>query len=127
MVNINDLKHSILELLNHEVIQRLSHVFMGWKPEGQIIIYIFLALVIGFMLGRYRRFHGASFQNRGESLLSRIVLADLGPPDYHLMNHVTLRMSDGTTQIDHVLVSRFGVFVIETKDYKVAPEESSTS
>jgi hypothetical protein len=34
------------------------------------------------------------------------------------MNHVTLQMTDGTTQVDHILVSRFGVFVIETKDYK---------
>ncbi|MBI4936862.1 MAG: NERD domain-containing protein [Nitrosomonadales bacterium] len=39
-------------------------------------------------------------------------------PDYHLLNHVTLRLKDGITQIDHVLVSRFGIFVIETKDYK---------
>ena len=39
-------------------------------------------------------------------------------PDYHLMNNVTLRMKDGMTQIDHVLVSKYGVFVIETKDYK---------
>src|SRR4051812_39136942 len=34
------------------------------------------------------------------------------------MNHVTLQMNDGTTQVDHILVSRFGVFVIETKHYK---------
>jgi hypothetical protein len=33
------------------------------------------------------------------------------------MNHVTIRMDDGTTQVDHILVSRFGVFVIETKHY----------
>lgn len=26
-------------------------------------------------------------------------------------------MDDGTTQVDHILVSRFGVFVIETKDF----------
>lgn len=38
--------------------------------------------------------------------------------DYHLMNHVTLPLEKGTTQIDHILVSRFGIFVIETKDYK---------
>ena len=38
-------------------------------------------------------------------------------PNYHLLNHVTLRLKDGTTQIDHVLVSRFGIFVIETKNY----------
>ena len=40
------------------------------------------------------------------------------PPDYHLMNHITLQLEDGTTQVDHILVSRFGVFVIENKDYK---------
>ena len=34
------------------------------------------------------------------------------------MNHITLQMKDGTTQVDHILVSRFGVFVIETKDHK---------
>jgi hypothetical protein len=39
-------------------------------------------------------------------------------PNYHLMNHITLQVRDGTTQVDHILVSRFGVFVIETKDYK---------
>jgi hypothetical protein len=38
-------------------------------------------------------------------------------PDYHLLNHLTLRLKGETTQIDHVLVSRFGVFVIETKHY----------
>ena len=28
---------------------------------------------------------------------------------------VTLPTEDGTTQIDHIIVSRYGVFVIETK------------
>lgn len=39
-------------------------------------------------------------------------------PSYHLMNSVTLRRNDGTTQIDHILISRYGVYVIETKNYK---------
>ncbi len=34
------------------------------------------------------------------------------------MNHLTLQWGKGTTQIDHVLVSLFGVFVIETKHYR---------
>ena len=34
------------------------------------------------------------------------------------MNSVTLRRNDGTTQIDHILISRYGVYVIETKNYK---------
>lgn len=35
----------------------------------------------------------------------------------HVTADITHRMDDGTTQVDHILVSRFGVFVIETKDY----------
>jgi len=58
-----------------------------------------------------------SLQNRGEAKLSRGVMARFRPPNYHLFNHITLRQKDGTTEIDHILVSRFGIFVIETKDY----------
>jgi hypothetical protein len=83
------------------------------------LIYILLALAVGIALGRYRASAFQNpFQNRGEALLSRVARTNFGPPDYHLMNHVTLQLKDGTTQVDHILVSRFGVFVIETKDYK---------
>ena len=81
-------------------------------------LYILFALAVGFVIGRYRASRSSAHQNRGEALLSRVVQANFGPPDYHLMNHVTLQLKDGTTQVDHILVSRFGVFVIETKDYK---------
>ena len=37
---------------------------------------------------------------------------------YTLFKNVTLPTEDGTTQIDHVIVSRYGVFVIETKNMK---------
>ena len=37
---------------------------------------------------------------------------------YKVLNGVYLPLSDGTTaQIDHIVVSRYGVFVIETKNY----------
>jgi len=35
---------------------------------------------------------------------------------YHRISNVTLATKDGTTQIDHIIVSPFGVFVIETKN-----------
>lgn len=79
------------------------------------LIAVLVALAIGFVLGRYKTY---AFQNRGEARLSRALKMRFVAPDYHLLNHVTLRLRNGTTQIDHVLVSRFGVFVIETKDYK---------
>lgn len=36
--------------------------------------------------------------------------------DYRVFNNVIIQMDDGSTQIDHVVVSKFGLFVIETKD-----------
>lgn len=37
---------------------------------------------------------------------------------YHLVRNVTLPTESGTTQIDHIIVSPFGVFVVETKNMK---------
>jgi len=36
---------------------------------------------------------------------------------YRAIHNVTLNTPDGTTQIDHVFVSRYGIFVVETKNY----------
>jgi len=84
-----------------------------------ILLIGFVALVglaMGFAIGRSQS-DSPSFQNTGEALLVREVRTHFGAPNYHLMNHITLQMQDGTTQVDHILVSRFGVFVIETKCY----------
>lgn len=80
-----------------------------------LIAAVVVAFSIGLLIGRYR---AHVVRNRGEAILSREVMRRFRPPDYHLLNHITLRLKDGTTEIDHILVSRFGVFVIETKDYK---------
>lgn len=37
---------------------------------------------------------------------------------YKDFNNVTIPTGNGTTQIDHVIVSRYGIFVVETKNYK---------
>jgi hypothetical protein len=118
-------------VLHDLAILPLKEFFSALNAAERSVLYILLAAaaVLGFVVGRrassdsrgFRRF-GAwrfrTFQHSGEALVSRVLLAHFRPPDYHLMNHVTLRMDDGTTQVDHILLSRFGVFVIETKDYK---------
>jgi predicted RNA-binding Zn-ribbon protein involved in translation (DUF1610 family) len=40
----------------------------------------------------------------------------LDPKVYVDINNVTIPTPNGTTQIDHVIVSRYGVFVVETKN-----------
>jgi restriction system protein len=37
---------------------------------------------------------------------------------YRAINNVTIPTASGTTQIDHVIVSRYGIFVVETKNIK---------
>ena len=50
----------------------------------------------------------------GEKRVSHI-LAKLPKERYEVFNDVMLKTEHGTTQIDHIVVSRYGVFVIETK------------
>lgn len=119
-MKFDDLAKSVSALADHPLIQRFTQLLSDWGLDNRTSLYALLALAIGFVIGRIRRSPAsavASFQNHGEALLSRILLTNFAPPDYHLMNHVTLQMSDGTTQVDHILVSRFGVFVIETKHH----------
>jgi hypothetical protein len=129
-VNLQDFAHRLLARLNELVLHPLQQFFLGLNAGERQVLYVLLtaAAVLGFVIGRRRAaralgfrtfgaWHFPVFQNRGEALVSRVLLGHFRPPDYHLMNHVTLRMDDGTTQVDHILVSRFGVFVIETKDY----------
>ncbi|MCY4472081.1 MAG: nuclease-related domain-containing protein, partial [Kistimonas sp.] len=52
----------------------------------------------------------------GEKLVSFALSMRLSKRKYHLINNVTLPTEAGTTQIDHILISRFGLFVIETKN-----------
>ena len=53
----------------------------------------------------------------GEWLLNLSIRLFLDRQEYHLSN-VTLPLEQGSTQIDQVIISRFGVFVIETKNMK---------
>lgn len=53
----------------------------------------------------------------GEKKLSSMLLF-LNKDEYRIFNNLYIETSRGTSQIDHVVVSRFGIFVIETKSYK---------
>ncbi len=128
--NHDDLAQSISARFHDLVIRPIAHFFQGLDQGEWMVLFVLVAAaaVLGFLVGRrrtdrtsWRPILGAwripRFQNRGEAQVSRILRSHFGPPNYHLLNHVTLRMEDGTTEVDHILVSRFGVFVIETKDY----------
>lgn len=52
----------------------------------------------------------------GEALMSGVGKLMLDSDVYKQINNVTIPTSNGTTQIDHIIVSRYGIFVIETKN-----------
>ena len=54
---------------------------------------------------------------RGEKLVAWRLRKGL-PAEYRILNDIYLPLPDGmTTQIDHIVVSQYGIFVVETKTY----------
>ena len=54
----------------------------------------------------------------GEAIINLQAKLFLNKDEYHLIKNVTLPTENGTTQIDHIIVSKYGIFVIETKNMK---------
>ena len=54
--------------------------------------------------------------NLGEYFVHRSLLRL--PDEYHVLDNVILPNAGSTTQIDHIVISPYGIFVIETKNYK---------
>jgi restriction system protein len=77
-------------------------------------VLVAAAFVAGVGLGWWRRLAAENSGERG--VRKRLVAAFVGD-GAHLMNNVTVPFEDGTTQIDHILFSRRGIFVIESKHY----------
>jgi len=53
----------------------------------------------------------------GEMVVSYF-LNKLDRSKYFVINDIILKLNDRTTQIDHIVVSCYGIFVIETKNWK---------
>lgn len=54
----------------------------------------------------------------GEFIVNIFAKWKLDKAVYHLIKNVTLPTENGTTQIDHIIVSIYGVFVVETKNLR---------
>ena len=88
---------------------------------GSWDVWVGGAIVLALLLILFRRKRGAVIQpssapkaNGGEPLVRLEFMRHFR--DWILLNDVLLLSGEGTTQIDHILVSPGGVFLIETKD-----------
>lgn len=77
-----------------------------------LIFVLFIALAIYLAWYNSARQKGKRGEMRVFSILSQL------PDDYTILNDLVFRTEKGTTQIDHVVVSKYGVFTIETKNYR---------
>jgi hypothetical protein len=76
-------------------------------------------IVLGLVLAAFLAVWEASPARkgaRGERAVHCLLRQSLHPSEYAILRDVTLPYEGGTTQIDHVVVSRFGIFVIETRN-----------
>ena len=54
----------------------------------------------------------------GEKVLDALLKVKLDSSKYRILHNIMLPTNDGaTTQIDHIVISQWGIFVIETKTY----------
>lgn len=76
-----------------------------------IAIIIAIVVVLIIVLLKKRKVKDI---NLGEEEVKKVLSKISG---YKLLNDIMIRKENGTSQIDHILVGKKGVFVIETKDY----------
>ena len=81
------------------------------------LLVIIIVVVLFVSLSIYLAWYNSPKQKgkRGEAYIHNVLmqLSD----EYTIIDDVILLTEHGTTQIDHVVVSRYGIFVVETKDY----------
>lgn len=77
-----------------------------------IFILIPVAILIGILKSPW--FKGLT----GAFIVNVLAKLMLDKNDYHIIKNITLPIENGTTQIDHIIVSCYGVFVVETKNIK---------
>jgi len=94
----------------------MNEVMESAKPIFRMLwgaFFLVIALKLFFLWWNSPKQKG----KRGEKLVAGRLRRGL-PEEYLILNDIYLPLPDGTTtQIDHVVVSQYGVFVVETKTY----------
>lgn len=82
--------------------------------EELVKYWYIIPILIGLAILKTAWFKGIF----GEFLVNLMAKIRLNKDTYHVIKNVTLPTTNGTTQIDHIIVSVYGIFVVETKNMK---------
>ena len=104
----------ISEVLKTIIINTLKQGWYIWVIIILIIIFVTVAKIFIPRINKkiYRKASGAV----GEKIVASI-LAKLDREKYKILNNLTIYIDKETAQIDHLIISNFGIFIIETKNY----------
>lgn len=92
------------------IIEILLNTF---KQNFIFFVFLLLCVFISFVI-KTRSFKGFL----GEFFVKKVLTSRLKNTEHVLLNDILLETNDGTTQIDHILIMKSGVYVIETKNIK---------
>ena len=84
------------------------------------IYFVILALIVILILWCKKRSasqHKEDKGEQGEAMLRQHTDLSLAGKGYHALHDLLIPLYESTTQIDHLYVSRYGIFVVETKNY----------
>ena len=90
---------------------------MGGQIMGNMYLWVVILIIFSIVIGTFEAKIKGKF---GEASVSKL-LHRLDKNKYKVINDVILYSDGGntkTTQIDHIVVSNYGIFSIETKNYK---------
>ena len=83
-----------------------------------MFLFLLVAIIVLILVARYYLITQSPkyIGEVGESIVSNY-LNKLPENEYKVFNNIYLKIKEGSVQIDHLIVSLYGIFVIETKNY----------
>ncbi len=97
-------------LFSNVIIKKTKEeIIMVWWQN--ILIVVVFSIVLFYLYLRL-----LSKGSAGEFVV-KLVLIFLNKNEYKKFHDITIQDNDKTVQIDHLIISKYGVFVVETKNY----------
>ena len=85
--------------------------FMVWPASFRCTVLVVVILLI------FAKIWGNQFTGKAGEHWAAQELGKLPSEEYRVLNDLVLQDSHGLHQIDHVVVSSYGIYVVETKNY----------
>ncbi len=82
-----------------------------------VAVFIIIAVIVAFLIFVFCTFRYDSKGAVGEFIVKTVYRIALRKREYKLYNDLMFKFEDGSFQIDHIIASPYGIFVIETKNY----------